>query len=70
MLKSNLIAAIQFEIRKHVYGTLMEDGLVFPVCETSKKKLFTQGQFADHICEVIPGLFDRISDANKKASQP
>jgi hypothetical protein len=34
MLKSNLIAAIQFEIRRHNWTTYMQDGIVRPGCST------------------------------------
>jgi hypothetical protein len=39
MQKSNLIAAIQFELRRHDFSTFSENGLVVPGCPACKKRL-------------------------------
>jgi hypothetical protein len=65
MQKSNLIAAIQFEIRRHDWSTFSEDGLVYPGCSTCKKKLYTIGQFMDHLADNVPGLINRLSESNR-----
>jgi hypothetical protein len=54
VLKSNLIAAIQFEIRRHDSSTFSENGLVVPGCPACKKRLNTLGQFMDHLADSIP----------------
>jgi hypothetical protein len=66
MLKSNLIAAIQFEIRRHNFSTFVENSMTVPGCSTCKKKLYTIGQFMDHLADNIPGLINRLSEANQK----
>jgi hypothetical protein len=66
MLKLNLIAAIQFEIRRHDFSTFSENGLVVPGCPACKKRLNTLGQFMDHLADNIPGLINRLSEANQK----
>ncbi len=66
MMKSNLIAAIQVQIRRHDWSTFSEDGLTVPGCSTCKKKLYTIGQFVDHVCDQIPALINHLSEANRK----
>jgi hypothetical protein len=65
MQKSNLIAAIQFEIRCHDWETFAEDRIIVPGCSTCKKKLYTIGQFMDHLADSIPALINRLSEANR-----
>jgi hypothetical protein len=65
MQKSNLIAAIQFEIRRHDFSTFSENGLVVPGCPACKKRLNTLGQFMDHVCDQIPALINKLSEANR-----
>jgi hypothetical protein len=66
MLKSHLIAAIQFKIRRHDFETFAEDGVIVPGCSVCKKKLYAIGQFIDHLADNIPGLINRLSEANQK----
>jgi hypothetical protein len=62
MLKSNLIAAIQFEIRRHDWTTYMKDGIVRPGCSTCQVMINTTNQFTEHLASVIPGLIERLSE--------
>jgi hypothetical protein len=55
MLKSNLIASIQFEILRHDWSTFSEDGLIVPGCSTCNSSLeVSTGQYL--IGTRIPGL--------------
>jgi hypothetical protein len=66
VLKSNLIAATQFEIRRHDFSTFSENGLVVPGCPTCKKRLNTVGQFVNHLCDdAMPKLIVRLSEASR-----
>ena len=64
MLKSNLIAAIQFEIRRHNWTTYMQDGIVRPGCSTCQTMINTTNAFTEHLSLAIPGLIDRLSEQN------
>jgi hypothetical protein len=37
-----------------------------PGCPACKKRLNTLGQFMDHLADNIPGLINRLSEANQK----
>jgi uncharacterized C2H2 Zn-finger protein len=64
MLKSNLIAAIQFEISRHNWTTYMQDGIVRPGCSTCQAMINTTSQFTEHVALAIPGLIERLSQQN------
>jgi hypothetical protein len=64
MLKSNLIAAIQFKIRRHNWTTYMQDGIVRPGCSTCQEMINTTSQFTEHVALAIPGLIERLSEHN------
>jgi hypothetical protein len=59
------IAAIQFEIRRHDWETFAEDGIIVPGCSTYRKKLYTIGQFMDHLADSIPALINRLSGTSR-----
>ena len=71
MLKSELLRAIQNEIRRHDFDTFSDEppsvaqggrGIVTPGCVTCKKKLFTTPEYIDHICnDVLPKLIEKLS---------
>jgi hypothetical protein len=64
MLKSNLIAAIQFEIRRHDWTTYAKDGIVRPGCSVCQVMINTTSNFTEHLALAIPGLIDRLSEHN------
>jgi hypothetical protein len=60
MLKSELLRALQQEIRRHNFSTFVENppaigeggnGVVVPGCPTCEKRLHTINQFLDHLAE-------------------
>ena len=71
MNKTNLLRALQAEIRRHDFGTFVDEppsvaqggkGIVVPGCTVCKKRFNTTSQFADHIAnDVLPALLDRLS---------
>jgi hypothetical protein len=62
MQKSELLAALQSEIRRHNFSTFYKKGVVVPGCPPCGKRLNTRGQFIDYLAEeVLPGLLDRLS---------
>jgi hypothetical protein len=71
MLKSDLLRALQTEIRRHTFDTFVDsppsiaqggNGVVVPGCPQCRKRIQTMAQFMDHICdEVIPPLLDKLS---------
>lgn len=72
MRKSDLLRAIQNEIRKHDLDTYVDPGvkIVTPGCPRCKKTLYTASQFIDHINnDVLPTLIDRLAKA-ENASPP
>ncbi len=69
MLKSNLIAAIQFEIRRHDWSTYMKDGIVRPGCSSCEVQINSTNQFVEHIAMAIPSLIDDLSQQGKKANE-
>jgi hypothetical protein len=64
VLKSNLIAAIQFEVRRHDWTTYAKDGIVRPGCSVCQVMINTTGNFTEHVAVAIPGLIDRLSQQN------
>lgn len=70
MLKSELLRAIQQEIRRHDFSTFVDEppsvarggrGVVVPGCPACKKRFGTMPQFLDHLAyEVMPELFARL----------
>jgi hypothetical protein len=61
VLKSNLIAAIQFEVRRHNWSNYMQDGLVRPGCSACQVMINTTTAFTEHLAMTIPALIDRLS---------
>jgi hypothetical protein len=47
MLKSNLIAAIQFEIRGHDWDMYMKEGIVRPGCSECEVQIDSTNQFGE-----------------------
>ncbi len=71
MLKSELLAALQQEIRRHDFSTFVDappsvaqggNGLVVPGCPQCKKRLNTHSQFLDQLANdalvVLPADLD------------
>jgi hypothetical protein len=72
MRKSDLLHAIQNEIRKHDLDTYLDPAVkvVTPGCPRCKKTLYTASQFIDHINnDILPTLIDRLAKA-ENASPP
>lgn len=64
MKKSELLAALQTEIRKHGLSTFMDENhrVVVPGCPACKKSFGTVEQFIGHISDdVLPPLLDKLS---------
>jgi hypothetical protein len=60
-----IIAAVQEELRKHIWDTFTDEsarggkGIVRPGCPACRKMLNTSGQFPDHISQdVLPGVIE------------
>src|SRR5690242_21352564 len=75
MRKSELLRALQTEIRRHTFDTFVDQppsiaqggkGVVYPGCPACRKRLFTMQNFMDHLAEdVLPNLVQRhIADIN------
>jgi hypothetical protein len=81
MLKSDLLKALQTEIRRHDFSTFLTEtpsmanggpGVVVPGCPACRKRINTMAQFLDHLAgNVLPALLDKIQDraAASNASQ-
>jgi ATP-dependent Clp protease ATP-binding subunit ClpC len=68
MKKSDLLRAIQTEIRKHGLSTFMDEKhhVVVPGCPACKKSFGTVEQFIGHISDdVLPPLLDKLSADRK-----
>jgi hypothetical protein len=73
MLKSELLRALQTEIRRHDFSTFLTEkrsmanggpGVVVPGCPACRKRLFTMANFMDHIADdVLPAALDKLSKA-------
>jgi len=63
MRKSELLRALQTEIRKHDLSTIMHDNkVVITGCTFCRKHFGTVEQFTRHITDdVLPTLLDRLS---------
>ena len=71
MKKTELLRALQTEIRRHDFSTFLDEtpsmadggkGVVVPGCPECRKRLFTMANFMDHLADdVLPGLIDRLS---------
>jgi hypothetical protein len=62
MLKSQLLAEIQAEIRKHDLSHFQEDKVVVPGCPRCRKRFYTVPQIIDHLSDdVLAPLLDRLS---------
>jgi hypothetical protein len=71
MQKSELLRALQQEIRRHDFNYFVGQppsiaqggrGVVVPGCPTCRKRINTMGKFLDHLAEdVMPALIERLS---------
>jgi hypothetical protein len=71
MKKSELLQALQSEMRRHDFSTFLSEtpsmanggpGVVVPGCPACRKRLFTMANFMDHLADdVLPELIDRLS---------
>jgi hypothetical protein len=78
MKKSELLRALQTEIRRHDFSTFLTEqpsmanggpGVVVPGCPTCRCRIQTMAQFLDHICnDVLPPLLDRLSASSVVSS--
>jgi hypothetical protein len=74
MKKSELLRALQKEIRRHTFDTFVENppsmaeggkGVVVPGCSACQKRIHTMAKFVDHLADdVLPPLLDRLSTAS------
>jgi hypothetical protein len=74
MKKSELLRALQTEIRLHSFETFVENppsmaegckGVVVPGCSACQKRIHTMAKFVDHLADdVLPALLDRLSTAS------
>ena len=75
MKKSELLRALQSEIRRHDFSTFLTEepsmadggpGVVVPGCPACRKRLFTMANFMDHLADdVLPVLIDKLSTQDK-----
>ncbi len=73
MKKSELLRALQQEIRRHDFNYFVldpptiaqrEKGVVEPGCPACLKRINTMSQFLDHLADdVLPALIERLSEA-------
>jgi hypothetical protein len=66
--KSDLLHALQTEIRRHSLSTFMiaKDRVVVPGCPTCHKEFGTVEQFVRHsTVDVLPPLLDSLSEEAK-----
>ena len=71
MRKSELLHALQAEIRRHTFDTFVDqppsiaqggNGVVTPGCPACRKRLFTMQNFMDHLADdVLPAALDKLS---------
>jgi hypothetical protein len=72
MKKSDLLRALQNEIRRHTFDYFVENpppmakggkGVVVPGCPACQKRINTMPQFVDHLADdVLPPLMDKLSN--------
>jgi hypothetical protein len=75
MKKSELLQALQTEIRRHDFSTFLTEepsmvnggpGVVVPGCPACRKRLFTMANFMDHLADdVLPVLINKLSRPDK-----
>jgi hypothetical protein len=73
MKKSELLRALQTEIRRHDFSTFVDqppsiaqggNRVVTPSCPACRKRVNTMAQFMNHICnDVLPAALDRLATA-------
>lgn len=73
MKRSDLLAALQAEIRRHDFSTFLSEtpsvaqggkGVVHPGCPACRKKIYTMAQFMDHLADdVLPEIVNRLSNS-------
>jgi hypothetical protein len=73
MQKSALLAALQFEIRRHDFSTFIDEppsvarggrGVCVPGCPTCRKRFNTMNQFMDHLAnDVLPQIINNLSSS-------
>ncbi len=71
MKKSELLRALQQEIRRHDFNYFVEQppaiaqggrGVVVPGCPTCLRRINTMSQFLDHLADdVLPELIEKLS---------
>jgi hypothetical protein len=71
MKKSELLRALQAEIRRHDFSTFVDtppsiaqsgNGVVTPGCPACRRRLFTIANFMDHLADdVLPSLLDKLA---------
>jgi hypothetical protein len=71
MKKSELLQALQTEIRRHDFSTFLTEkpsmanggpGVVVPGCPACRKRINTMAQFLDHLADdVLPALIARLA---------
>jgi hypothetical protein len=72
MKKSELLRALQTEIRRHTLSTFMvsKDRVVVPGCPTCQKAFGTVEQFVRHLTDdVLPLLIDTLSSDDPSKAQ-
>jgi hypothetical protein len=71
MKRSELVHALQTEIRRHDFSTFLDEkpsmaqggkGVVIPGCPACRKRINTMAQFLDHLADdVLPSLLNNLS---------
>ena len=71
MKKTELLRALQAEIRRHDFSTFLTEepsmadggpGVVVPGCPACRKRLFTMANFMDHLADdVLRELISKLS---------
>jgi hypothetical protein len=75
MRKSELLRALQTEIRRHTFDTFVDhppsiaqggNGVVTPGCPACRKRLFTMANFMDHLADdVLRDPINKLSVENR-----
>jgi hypothetical protein len=78
MRKSELLHALQTEIRRHTFDTFIDEfpsmanggkGVMTPGCPACRKRLFTMANFMDHPAdEVLPAALNKLSEESQRQS--
>ncbi len=50
MKKTELLRALQTEIRRHDFSHFTDQGVTVPGCSTCKKRINTMHMFTEHLC--------------------